>query len=128
MRRLVFLLVAIPTLLLARGKPTASGSDTLDQSFLTDNTSAYVSNGANILSLAQTFQAGLTGGITEVKLKLNSNGAGGGLSVTLSSSSANIASVPSSITVPAGATSKMFIVATKRPPSNDTTVRSQRPV
>jgi hypothetical protein len=46
----------------------------------------------------------------------------GGLSVTLSSSSAKIASVPSSITVPAGATSKTFIVSTKRPPSNDTTV------
>ena len=46
----------------------------------------------------------------------------GGLSVTLSSSSAKIASVPSSITVPAGATSNTFIVSTKRPPSNDTTV------
>jgi hypothetical protein len=45
------------------------------------------------------------------------------VTVQLSSSDSGIAlPIPSSITVPAGETIETFIVSTKRPPSNDTTV------
>src|SRR4051794_21083099 len=70
LKRLVVLLVAA-AVIFAPGSSTADASDTLDQSFVVDNGSAYVYNGTDT-ELAQTFQAGLTGGISEVKLKLNS--------------------------------------------------------
>jgi hypothetical protein len=81
-----------------------------------------VSSGPPAVTLASlTLQpTSVKGGATSTGTVTLSGGPAptGGLSVTLSSSSANIASVPGSITVPAGATSATFPVSTFRPASN----------
>lgn len=101
---LVFVAPLVVALFLSVGSGVARASGTLDQSQTTFDTAALIAGpGGPPASEAQTFTAGLTGGLDRVDLLLNNTGASAPLTVQIRNTSGGApgSSVLASASVPA---------------------------